>query len=1482
MSAETGLEGGSLHNQSITSEGMVMRKSLKLLFAGMVAITLVCPAPLHGERTASAAQLLVDDMEDASDWTLSNSTNGTLSAYPGADRVFQGSHSMNFRITDDNDGVADHVSIAKTYVSPLNLSNHDVLSFWLQTDAIDPLLEISLQDTDGTVSTVKLSHVLRSAHLPSEVKPDSWLQAWWHFKEYDGAVSGGDGAMNYGAIDRISFYSADGRPTNMKSEQVNFYMDELNFYSDSDLYNTAQIDSMDSIAAWNTTLGSSRTLSTAQVKQGTSSIKYTVSNNNNGVVEYPVLYRANVNFDLTGYYELTYWIKSTQNLTFFNVRITDTDQTSEEFNLAHMFPTSGGTLLAGKWYKGRILFREDPGTIVGGDSVLNFDRMKEIVFVTRDSELPVGVNTDIYIDDIRAVKYKDRMMLDSFDGTGGWTTTPGSSVILNTNNYRDASRASVTFQVPNNNDGASDYFTAAKGLSANLSSQDVLGFWLLVSEPTDKMVFALRDADGTATYIRLDSILWGSQLVAGNWVHIEWPFKTQTDEITGGNGTMDYTKITGFEVIVDDNTMVKGTAGNYYSLDNLEAMTDKEWTRSREEVRMLSPTSHDYAADDFQIGMYQYSFVQTEKMLQDMARHGVDFIVSHVDHREDATTKHAGLADKLGLKVVRQAFPVANDNSLDHAGLDALAANDSNQTFLYDPMNHVVSYLNANELEVFWPNKLQQDAAGDYSYYADQVRANDAAKGVARRVNTHHTSYLWYDSGEDHPWYMDWSTLGNYGGFQWTDRLKQTAWRMGKTIVTNTQSWSPSKLVTNMSDRIYRHVGDAPLNLDEIADFKDSLWTNFEGGLSGIAFYTYDGNDWDNEWNFVDNDGNPMNDRRWAAVSDMSKQIRAAEGKPYAEMLYPRSYDIVDRGSVAVSALAAPSDAPVVSVTFEYNDGTNDSWTSIGTAAASPYTVNWNTSGLDSSKKYFVRATSFDGTHYSVADTSYSVSVAAAAGGPIVSAAAISSNPTNGATSLTLSATATDSGQPIAKVQYYVDTVQKPGQGIDLAASDGAFDSLSEGAMATIDIPLLAATEPILIDDMSDISDWSGTAARSVEAGSLRLDVSNNNNGIADPLTAVKDYGTSLQNFGGLDTLSFWLKNATGPLDQMQIKLMDADGTVLEASMPTFYGEGGFPANQWKNVRWNFRENYDSISGGNSIFDYGSVKLIEFVLEDSLLPATGATQTLYVDHIRAFAETRWQEQTMPIVYVRAMDAAGKWGPTQSVKVNVTKSSSGDTQGPVTIVAGTNPRGITDGLDDFLLTVNVDDGVDNRGGSRIAAAEYFIDTPGVNGMGMPMNAVDGSFDAMSESLATVISAAGWAENSKHTIYIHGQDEAGNWGPFYTETIVKTSAQGPRIQNASAAPRETQGSSKVTIRALADETDTGWGTIAAAEYFVDSIGFEGSGTPMSAHDGMFSAKTEQAMAQINVSSWTPGYHTVYVRAQDSRGKWGPPKAITVRKN
>lgn len=231
---------------------------------------------------------------------------------------------------------------------------------------------------------------------------------------------------------------------------------------------------------------------------------------------------------------------------------------------------------------------------------------------------------------------------------------------------------------------------------------------------------------------------------------------------------------------------------------------------------------------------------------------------------------------------------------------------------------------------------------------------------------------------------------------------------------------------------------------------------------------------------------------------------------------------------------------------------------------------------------------------------------------------------------------------------------------------------------------------------------------------------------------------------------------------------------------------------------------------------------IEFYVDDETLTG-GGTKNIWVNAVRAFAETRWSDQTMPIIYVRAKDANGNWGPTSAILYSVTRSNAGSL-GPVTVVAGTTPEKVTDGLSTVLLTANVDDGVKidlaDNGGSRVADAEYFIGTPGTGGTGTPMTPVDGIWDSMAEAVLASVDVSGWDVNTEYTIYVHGKDAAGNWGPFYEEKIMKTEAQGPRIKNISASPNPVAGSS-ITVRAIADETDTGRGKITAAEYFMDII-------------------------------------------------------------
>jgi hypothetical protein len=64
---------------------------------------------------------------------------------------------------------------------------------------------------------------------------------------------------------------------------------------------------------------------------------------------------------------------------------------------------------------------------------------------------------------------------------------------------------------------------------------------------------------------------------------------------------------------------------------------------------------------------------------------------------------------------------------------------------------------------------------------------------------------------------------------------------------------------------------------------------------------------------------------------------------------------------------------------------------------------------------------------------------------------------------------------------------------------------------------------------------------------------------------------------------------------------------------------------------------------------------------------------------------------------------------------------------------------------------------------IAAAEYFIDSPGEDGSGIPMAPVDGSWGDLIEEVTAVVDTSG-LEQGRHYIMVHGQNDNGDWGPF----------------------------------------------------------------------------------------------------------------------
>jgi len=85
----------------------------------------------------------------------------------------------------------------------------------------------------------------------------------------------------------------------------------------------------------------------------------------------------------------------------------------------------------------------------------------------------------------------------------------------------------------------------------------------------------------------------------------------------------------------------------------------------------------------------------------------------------------------------------------------------------------------------------------------------------------------------------------------------------------------------------------------------------------------------------------------------------------------------------------------------------------------------------------------------------------------------------------------------------------------------------------------------------------------------------------------------------------------------------------------------------------------------------------------------------------------------------------------------------------------------------------------------------------------------------------------------------------------------------------------------VHLTADFTDVGGGdhVIAEAEYFLDTIGADGTGTAMSAADGSFDSPNEGVEAFIDTSGWSGGGHLLYVHAYDGTDGWGPIRGRTV---
>ena len=89
-----------------------------------------------------------------------------------------------------------------------------------------------------------------------------------------------------------------------------------------------------------------------------------------------------------------------------------------------------------------------------------------------------------------------------------------------------------------------------------------------------------------------------------------------------------------------------------------------------------------------------------------------------------------------------------------------------------------------------------------------------------------------------------------------------------------------------------------------------------------------------------------------------------------------------------------------------------------------------------------------------------------------------------------------------------------------------------------------------------------------------------------------------------------------------------------------------------------------------------------------------------------------------------------------------------------------PATVRERLDNSIaITAYGDDR--GAGDSLITAAEYFIDSAGSPGTGIPMAASDGEFDSKLELVAATIDTSSWRSPGSHAVYVRVRDEAGRW-------------------------------------------------------------------------------------------------------------------------
>lgn len=518
---------------------------------------------------------------------------------------------------------------------------------------------------------------------------------------------------------------------------------------------------------------------------------------------------------------------------------------------------------------------------------------------------------------------------------------------------------------------------------------------------------------------------------------------------------------------------------------------------------------------------------------------------------------------------------------------------------------------------------------------------------------------------------------------------------------------------------------------------------------------------------------------------------------------------------------------------------------------------------------------------------------------------------------ISITASATDTDDNLVAAEYFIDTLGAAGTGTPLSSADGAFDSMSEslvGTISSVDFDVLAdGVHTIFVRTQDATGDWGNVATATLNKESESGGEFAWLDGADAPIPRWESQGVVIGDkvymFSGFDGLgpltqttashvydvtnNTWSQIADTPEGFSHVSAV-VDGTKV-------YIVGGYsgdlPAGSSDRI-WIYDTVADTWSAGPSLPDdrgAGGTAIVGRKLHyfGGAKRAPGsAAATDFPDHgVLDLGPTDSPD-----------DDSTQWVPAADFPMPRNHFGTVVVDGLIYAIGGQIKSNEETGnladvhrydptTDSWTQMADLPIPLGHNMASTFAVGDQILVIGGVTQAAERLDTVF-AYDIPSNTWRELESLPGPRQsplaafangkvivNGGASTVLHGDTWIGDAAALLATSNTPTENP-PTTSNLALSPIEALTG---PIDIMATATD-GEDNIVAAEYFIDTLGAEGTGMALAALDGTFDSQSEQLSGSISPSdfdSLTLGSHTVFVRSQDASGAWSIAVSSTFNK-